>query len=383
MRVAFSANPALGHVLPVLPLAVAAREAGHDVVVLAGASCAGAIAGAGLRHVQTPTPDLPSLFARLPGREGLTGAKLAVATWRDAFAGALAEEMAAAVIDFARDWPPDLVVHEDSEQGSWIAAERLGIPHVTLQATAWRGAMQRLSDEPLNRLRVAHGLEPDPGLSRWHAWRFLTTRPASLHDPADPLPPSTRPLRPEAADESVGTVPPWVDTRAGPRVCVTMGTLPMATAAVLPWISRSFDGLAVEVIVTIAPATDPGRLGDPPPNVRLTPYVPMSRLLPTCDAIVFHAGSGTLLTALGAGVPMVLLPVGADQPANAAHAEAAGVGIALAPAAQNADAVRAALERVMGEPAYRDAAARVRDEIAAMPEPASVMRDLEALVAAR
>jgi UDP:flavonoid glycosyltransferase YjiC (YdhE family) len=380
VRIAFSTNPALGHVLPLLPLAMAARDAGHDVVVLAGASCEAAIAGAGLRHVRTPTPDLPSLFARLPGRAGLTGARLVVATWRDAFAGVLAEELAAAVLELARDWKPDLVIHEDSEQGSWIAAERLRVPHVTVQATAWRGAVQRLSREPLGRLRAAHGLPPDPELARWHAWRFLTTRPPAFHDPADPMPASTRPLRPQPADEVVGTVPPWVAIAGRRRVCVTMGTMPMATAAVLPWITKAFDGLDVEVIVTLGPVADAAELGTPPTNVRLTPYVPMSRLLPTCDAVVFHAGSGTLLAALSAGVPMVVLPVGADQPANAAQAEAAGVGIALEPPDQNTDGVRTALERVLGDRAYREAAARVREQIEAMPGPAAVMRDLELLV---
>ena len=48
MRIAFAANPALGHVLPVLPLAIAARDAGHDVAFLAGASVGDAIRAAGL-----------------------------------------------------------------------------------------------------------------------------------------------------------------------------------------------------------------------------------------------------------------------------------------------------------------------------------------------
>ena len=106
-----------------------------------------------------------SVFARVPERDGLTGRRLAAVIWKQAFAGILAEEMAAAVLDLARSWRPDLVVHEDSEQGSWIAADALGIPYVALQATAWRGTRFRLSEEPLNRLRAAHGLPPDPGWS--------------------------------------------------------------------------------------------------------------------------------------------------------------------------------------------------------------------------
>src|SRR4051812_11223682 len=99
---------------------MAARDAGHDVVVVAGASCTKAIAGAGLRHVVSATPDLPSAFARIPDRDGLSGPRLAVAMWQHVFAGFLATELADTVLDLATDWRPDLIVHEDSEQGSWI-----------------------------------------------------------------------------------------------------------------------------------------------------------------------------------------------------------------------------------------------------------------------
>jgi MGT family glycosyltransferase len=197
------------------------------------------------------------------------------------------------------------------------------------------------------------------------------------------MPPSTRPIRPDAADDTLASVPAWVAERERPRVCVTMGTMPIAIQAVLPWIAGAFDGLDVEVVLTIGERTDPAMLGTPPANVRIAPYVPMSRLLPTCDALVFHAGSGTMLAALAAGVPMVLLPVAADQPANAERCEAAGVGVAIPADRQDAAAVRDAVGRVMTDDRFRLAAARVRDEVAAMPDPASVVPDLEAIVARR
>ena len=193
MRIAVVSNPALGHVLPLLPLATAARDAGHDVVVLAGSSVAGAVAGAGLRQVTTPSPDLPSVLARVPERQGLTGRRLSLATWTYGFAGVLASELADAVLDLAGDWPPDLVLHEDSEQGSWIAAERLGAPHVALQATAWRSTVQRASRKPLGQLLERHGLPPDPELSRWHRYAFLTTRPPALARPGRPDAPNDAP----------------------------------------------------------------------------------------------------------------------------------------------------------------------------------------------
>ena len=73
MRIAFAANPALGHLLPLVPLAQAARDAGHEVVVVGGASLATPVREAGLVHVEAGPPDLPSVFARIPERSGLTG----------------------------------------------------------------------------------------------------------------------------------------------------------------------------------------------------------------------------------------------------------------------------------------------------------------------
>jgi len=379
MRIAVVSNPALGHVLPLLPLATAARDAGHEVVVLAGSSVAGAVAGAGLRQVTTPSPDLPSVLARIPERRGLTGRRLALATWTYGFAGVLAQETADAMLALARDWPPDLVLHEDSEQGTWIAAERLGIAHVTLQATAWRSTVQRASRKPLGRLLEHHGLPPDPELARWHRYAFLATRPPALRDPADPMPPTTSPIRPVAADESVTGTPDWVDRPAKRRVCVTMGTMPLAVDAVLPWVADAFAGLDAEVVVTLGPSADPSVMGTPPANVRLVSYVPMSRLLPTCAAVVFHAGSGTMLAALSAGVPLVLLPVAADQPDNADRCAAAGVGVVVGSDGRNAAAVRDAVERVLGDGDFADAARRVHGEIEAMPEPAALVPLLERL----
>ena len=148
-------------------------------------------------------------------------------TWRRAFAGILASEMADGVVELASTWRPDLVVHEDSEQGSWIAAERIGVPHVALQATAWRGNSYRLSADPLNVVLAAHGLPEDPDLARWHRFGFLTTRPPALHNPDDPMPAGTRPIRHTASDEAGGEPVTWpTAARDGrSRVVVTMGTL--------------------------------------------------------------------------------------------------------------------------------------------------------------
>src|SRR5262249_32190414 len=117
-----------------------------------------------------------------------------------------------------------------------------------------------------------------------------------------------------------------------------------------------------------------------PDNVHIERWLPLSALLPMCDVVVCHAGSGTMLASLAAGRPLVLLPRGADQFENAAACLRAGVGRVLQPAAQAADAIAQEVEIVLTDSAYRQAVARVRDEIHAMPSPAEVVPILEALV---
>jgi UDP:flavonoid glycosyltransferase YjiC (YdhE family) len=380
MRIAFTTNPALGHLLPLVPLAQAARDAGHEVVVVGGASVASAVRDAGLVHVVAGPPDLASVFARVPERDGLTGRRLAAVIWKQAFAGILAEALAAAVLDLARSWRPDLVVHEDSEQGSWIAADALGIPYVALQATAWRGTRFRLSEEPLNRLRAAHGLPPDPGLERWNRFGFLTTRPQGLHDPADPMPAGTRPIRPSAPDAAGGEPPWWPRTASGrPRVVVTMGTILAGRHEAMAAILDGLEPLDVDIVALVGHDLDPARLGRRRGSTRVVRYAPVTGLLASASLLVFHAGSGTMLAALAAGVPMVMLPVAADQPENAERCVAAGAAVALPPDARGAHDVRAAAAAVLAETSLATAARGLRDEIAAMPAPADLVPFLESL----
>jgi UDP:flavonoid glycosyltransferase YjiC (YdhE family) len=94
----------------------------------------------------------------------------------------------------------------------------------------------------------------------------------------------------------------------------------------------------------------------------------MSTLLPAADVVVYHGGSGTMLAALAAGTPMVIVPLAADQPDNGDRAEAAGLARVLSPEV-NAATVSAAIESVVADPSYRHRASEIAAEVAAMPGP--------------
>jgi UDP:flavonoid glycosyltransferase YjiC (YdhE family) len=107
-------------------------------------------------------------------------------------------------------------------------------------------------------------------------------------------------------------------------------------------------------------------LGNIPGNVRLEPWAPQDLVLPHAAALICHGGSGTIIGGLAAGVPMVVTPVGADQPENARRIEAVGAGIAVAD--RDPATICAALERALTDPAIRAGAGRLAAEIAATPD---------------
>lgn len=133
----------------------------------------------------------------------------------------------------------------------------------------------------------------------------------------------------------------------------------------------------MSVAVTVGREVDPKALGRQPGNVRVEQYVPQSLLLPRCDLVVSHAGSGSVVGALAHGLPMVLLPIGADQPLNAARCEALGAARVLDPFhASGADVANAAAE-VLADESYRRSAERVQAEIAGLPGPEHALLLLE------
>jgi MGT family glycosyltransferase len=150
-------------------------------------------------------------------------------------------------------------------------------------------------------------------------------------------------------------------------VYVTLGTVVNKLPGVFEAMLAALDGIDVNAIVTVGPDVDPERLGPQPPHVLVERYIPQALVLPRCRAVVAHAGAGTMLGALAYGVPQVLLPHGAEQHLNAEVCRRAGAALVLAPGEVDASAIGAALLRVLGEPGFKDAAGRLRDEIAAMP----------------
>jgi len=378
VRLLFTFCGGEGHLRPLLPLAAAAAAAGHAVIVTGAASLARVVRSAGLGFVPSG-PDVtpnhrPLQLVDLENERRIVG---------DYFAGRLARARATDLIDLCTGQRPDLIVRDEMDFGAAVAAERLGIPHASVVVIAAGGFVRpELVAGPLDRLRDEVGLGPDPGLAMLTRFLVLSPVPARFRDPADPLPTTTRYVR---APQAIGAPAriPAIDRLAGSSaIYVTLGTIFNTESGDL--FGRVLAGLAqtgAEVVVTVGRGVDPAELGPQPERIHVEPYLPQALLLPHCAAVVSHAGSGSVLGALQHGLPVLCLPLGADQPLNASRCVALGVGRQLDVATLTPDDVVAALHALLTEPSYRRAAEQFQVEMAAHPSVADALKRMELLAA--
>jgi MGT family glycosyltransferase len=123
----------------------------------------------------------------------------------------------------------------------------------------------------------------------------------------------------------------------------------------------------IDVIVTVGRALDPARFGSQPDRVHIERYIPQSLLLDRVDAIVCHGGFNTVMGALRAGVPLVIAPLGADQPIHASRCSALGAAMLVGAKPLAPAEVRSAVRAILEKNAFREAARAIAADIAALP----------------
>jgi len=184
---------------------------------------------------------------------------------------------------------------------------------------------------------------------------------------------------------SVGASPPdWLSGLPvdRPWVHATEGTAQYQEPFLLKATAQALAGRPVEVILTTGHNRDPGGLGlNPlPANIHVERWLSHETLLPRCAAIVTTGGPATVIAALKAGVPLLMVPTFWEKSDNAQRVVEAGVGLRLAPRRCTPDRVRSAVMRLLEEPHFRENARRIAQRLAAAPGPARAAELLEQLV---
>lgn len=383
MRILFTFAGGSGHFEPLVPIARAAARAGHAVAFAGQPVMVPAIEAAGFAAFVTDGATLSEAPRRLPllrldpEREDRD--------LREGFARRLARQRAAAVLELCAAWQPDLLVCDEVDFGAMVAAERLGLPHATVLVIAAGSFVRReVVGEPLDELRAEHGLPPDPDLVMLSRYLVLSPFPPSYRDPAFPLPATAHLIRPLVGGAAQGSAAPtWAGGPDGaPTVYFTLGTVfNVESGDLFERVLAGLRDLPVNVVATVGREIDPAEFGPQPANVRIERYIPQSAVLPSCAAVVSHGGSGSVTGALAHGLPMVLIPIGADQPHNAARCAALGLARVLDAVEATSEAVGLAVTAVLEDPSYRRAAERLRDEIVSLPGPDHAVALLERLAA--
>jgi UDP:flavonoid glycosyltransferase YjiC (YdhE family) len=114
----------------------------------------------------------------------------------------------------------------------------------------------------------------------------------------------------------------------------------------------ALDGLADAPVRVLATWNRrlPSRSLPVPANAKVVEWVSYARTMPVCDAVICHAGHGTLARALACGRPVLACPVAGDMNENAARVDWAGAGVRLPRRFIRPRPIRLATERVLGDP---------------------------------
>lgn len=385
MRILFAFPGGTGHFLPMVPVARAAEVAGHVAAFACQAAMVAPVEEAGFTAFDAGGASLLAPGVRQPlllpdAQEADRAARIAKGVARD-------RERASAVLVLCHEWQPDILVCDEVDFGVVVAAEHLGLPYASVQSTASGSVVPTgVVAEQANELRLEHGLPPDPGLEMLRRYLVLVPFPLSFRDPGSPLPATAHALRHVSSDLPLDeSAFPWLAALPDREMAyVTLGTVfNQESGDLLDSIVEGIRDLPVNVVATVGRALAPEVLGPQPPNVHVERYIPQAQLLPHCSLVVSHGGSGSVIGALAHGLPMVVIPIGADQPRNAQRCTDLHVARVLHALEATPDRVREAASDVLADPTYRLNAERIRDEIAVLPGPDHAVTLLERLATER
>jgi UDP:flavonoid glycosyltransferase YjiC (YdhE family) len=382
VRVLFSSTRGIGHLGPLIPFARACADAGEDVRVALPHQGRALVEAAGLPFAgfgDPPEAELGPVFGRAMGfmaaGDNEAGDRLVVG---EVFGRIDTEAALPELGVLFAEHRPDVVVRDAAEFASALLAERHAIPHarVAIGLAGTERLMVEWAAEALAPHGERLGLRVDPAAAI-AASPLLTTSPASLDGPAAQAFDVVRRFREVAPAATGGPADGRVVYVSFGSVAPTMGFFPDLYRAAIDAVAP----LGADVLVTVGRDADPAALGPLPAGVRVERWVPQAEVMRRAAAMVGHGGFGSTRAALVGGVPMAVLPLFADQFANAERVEVLGAGLAVLGGPPAAPRLGEAVGRLLAEPAFARRAQDVAREAAALPPVAEAVAALRELAA--
>ncbi|MFD7441632.1 macrolide family glycosyltransferase [Streptomyces sp. NPDC059909] len=349
-----------GHVNPTLPVVAELVRRGHTVTYHTSPAFGEEIEATGARvHLypggDQPLPDPPVPVTLM---EGL--ARTAV-------------RFLPGVLTDLRRVQPELIVHDSACLWGAVAARELKVPAASSFTTfaynrhvpsPTRGSWDLLSDATARPRSLQGYLR-----ARWRLHRQFDARGLPLVDVANIRQPlnlvyTSRAFQPSAEDfdqsyrfvgPSIGARPVDpsfpVDRLQDPVLYASLGTVFNAAPQLLRSFATALAPLGGTVIVSTG-QTDPAALGPLPANVLARRFVPQPEVLARAALFVTHGGVNSVNEAMYAGVPMLVVPQGADQPMVARRVVELGAGLSIRTQDVTEGSVRALAGRLLDDPRF-------------------------------
>ncbi|MCI0395774.1 MAG: glycosyltransferase [Chloroflexi bacterium] len=432
MRFLFTVHPGFGHFLPMVSLARALQQAGHQVAFATARSFESVVTQARFEHIPAGLDwDESRIEETVPDIRSVPRDHHGKWIFDEIFVDRSPRQMVPDLLAAIEEWSPEAMVINNYELGGVIAAEIAGVPYANLNISfRWsRTPVKVMVGKQINQLRQAFMLPPDAGGQAYGRYLDLCLMPPTWTLPQALgnqgitrlmghnvihggngqralaakglflagmmglgkksgqltkaqgteyyISPWSPPARPAEAPEWLRQMP------AQPAVYVSLGTVfSKLYPEVFDLILLVLRDEPINLIVTLGAEGDPARFGPQPANVRLERYVPQEEILPFVDVCLNHAGYGSAMAPLAAGIPLVLLPLSADQPIIAQLCQSHGAAVPLPfeamkinsgglpvidPARLTPEMIRAAVRQALTNPIYRSAAQAVAQQINALP----------------
>jgi MGT family glycosyltransferase len=299
------------------------------------------------------------------------------------------------IVRSVEEVPVDAIL-SDGIPGMLIGAQATGLPTAALLAqvylrptaglplsgTGWTPGLGRLSQARdrlapamvgwllartvprLNAVAARYGQPPVRDVFELfdRCTRVLVMTSPSFDFSAPQLPTNVRYVGPQLDDPDWAARVEWTRPGSQPLVLVALSSVYQDQTELLRRIAQALGQLPISVVLTTGQAVNPSEI-QAPGNVQVLRAAPHRRVLAEASAVVTHAGHGSVMKALAAGVPLVCIPMGRDQKDNTVRVLRLGAGVRIGKRS-SCDRIASAVAEVLGRAQYRAAARHFADVLA-------------------
>ena len=369
LRIAFFCIPAHGHTNPMLPVAAELVRRGHTVRFYSFGGTGGLPDFSD--RIRKTGAEFVSCDAYMPevSAEEVAGLKRVSITEMTVQSIRITLAMDAFLDAEFKTFQPDVVYTDSACFWGKLNAWKHKIPMVVSTSTF---AFNQLSSQymkhpPAEIADMIFGL-PRIGkaLKSMEPYGYRVKNPLSLvqsDNKTDSVVYTSRRFQPYAGSFSghyafVGpsvfsnVVPNKIKNR--PLIYISMGTVINDRPDFYGKCFEALKDINVDVLISCGNAVDREKLGPPPENFRLEPYVDQLDVLSRTDVFITHCGMNSVSESLYMATPMVLYPQTGEQFAVARRAAELGAGVLLKD--DSIAGIRAAVQKILDHASYRDAA---------------------------